>query len=122
MEPQPQSRFRKAIDAVNLKRGKDDPSILVAIGKIFWAQKKPVKARMCFKRATELDPDNGDSWLYLLKFETQFGNAESVESVKQGFKEAEPKHGEAWAAEIKKVSNWRKDPFEVLKGIQISIA
>ena len=77
---------------------------------------------MCFKRATELDPNNGDSWLYLLKFEMQFGDAKSVEDTKTGFQEAGPKHGEIWTKEIKKVSNWRKDPFEVLKGIQVIIA
>ena len=66
--------MRKAVDAVNTKGGKDDPSVIVAIGKIFWVQKKTTKARKWFKKATELDSDNGDTWLHLLKFETECGN------------------------------------------------
>jgi len=41
----------------------------MSIGKIFWAEKKTHKARRFFVRAKELDPDNGDTWLYLLAFE-----------------------------------------------------
>ena len=72
MEPQAQTRMRKAIDAV--KQVKDDPSIFVAIGKVFWVEKKTTKARKWLTRATELDPDNGDTWLHLLKFEAEAGD------------------------------------------------
>jgi hypothetical protein len=37
------SRLAKATDAV--KKVKDDSQIFIAIGKIFWAEKKHVKAR-----------------------------------------------------------------------------
>jgi hypothetical protein len=46
----------------------------MAIGKIFWVEKKQNKARKFFLRATELDKDNGDTWLYLLAFEKAFGD------------------------------------------------
>ena len=64
--------MRKAIDAV--KQVRDDPSIFVAIGKIFWVEKKTTKARKWLTRATELGPDSGDTWLHLLKFEKEFGD------------------------------------------------
>jgi hypothetical protein len=37
------------------------------------------------------------------------------------FKEADPRHGEMWAKEIKKVENWRKDKRIVLKNVASEI-
>jgi hypothetical protein len=42
MEPQA-TRMRKSTDAVT--RNKSDPYIFLAIGKIFWAEQKILKAR-----------------------------------------------------------------------------
>jgi len=119
MEPQAETRMRKARDAAPLV--KDDPSIFVAMGKVFWVEKKTTKARRWLTKATELGPDNGDTWLHLLKFEQECGDSESVEQVKAGFMKAEPRHGELWTREIKKVANWRRDPFTVLDGMKVTL-
>ena len=66
MEPQA-TRMRKSTDAV--KHVNTEATIFIAIGKIFWVENKTKKARKFLTRATELDPDNGDVWLALLKFE-----------------------------------------------------
>ena len=66
MEPQA-TRMRKSTDAV--KNVNTDAKIFIAIGKIFWVENKIEKARRFLTRATELDADNGDVWLHLLKFE-----------------------------------------------------
>ena len=66
--------MRKSTDAV--KHVNTHPSIFMAIGKIFWVEKKLEKARRFLTRATELEPDNGDTWLHLLKFEQQNGTPE----------------------------------------------
>mmetsp|Transcript_35814 Transcript_35814/g.47126 ORF Transcript_35814/g.47126 Transcript_35814/m.47126 type:complete len:122 (+) Transcript_35814:1530-1895(+) len=116
MEPQA-TRMRKSTDAV--KHVNTDAVIFIAIGKIFWVENKTEKARRFFTRATELDADNGDAWLHLLKFEQQFGSEQALEEVKSGFRKAEPHHGEQWTQEIKKVPNWRRDPLEVLESMNI---
>jgi pre-mRNA-processing factor 6 len=68
MEPAA-SRMPKATDAV--KHVKDDSNIFIAIGKIFWVEKKPVKARKFLNEAIRLDKDNGDAWLHLYHFEKE---------------------------------------------------
>lgn len=111
--------MRKSTDAV--KHVNTDAVIFVAIGKIFWVENKIEKARRFLNRATELDADNGDTWLHLLKFEQQFGDSATVQSVTEGFRKAEPRHGEAWMKEIKQVANWRRDLFEVLSEMTVNL-
>ena len=118
MEPQA-TRMRKSTDAV--KQVNTDAVIFVAIGKIFWVENKTEKARRFLTRATELDPDNGDTWLHLLKFEQQFGSDSSAQSVIDGFRKAEPRHGEQWTQEVKKVANWRRDPTHVLNEMVVDL-
>ena len=118
MEPQA-TRMRKSTDAV--KHVNTDPNIFIAIGKIFWVENKTEKAKRFLTRATELDADNGDAWLHLLKFEQQFGDSSAVQSVIEGFRKAEPRHGEKWSKEIKKVANWRRDPFAVLYEMEVDL-
>ena len=91
--------MRKSTDAV--KHVNTDAVIFIAIGKIFWVENKTEKARRFLTRATELDPDNGDTWLHLLKFEEAFGDLAAVEGVRQNFLKAEPRHGEQWAKKVK---------------------
>ena len=73
--------MRKSTDAV--KHVNTDAVIFIAIGKIFWVENKTEKARRFLTRATELDSDNGDGWLHLLKFEQQCGNQAAVKSVRE---------------------------------------
>lgn len=112
MEP-PATRLRKSTDAVN--KVKTSPYIFLSIGKIFWVEKKKEKARRFLMRASELeDGDNGDAWIYLYNFEKSYGTPEAVKKVESDFRDKEPRHGELWCSEIKKVENWRRDKFEVL--------
>ena len=111
--------MRKSTDAV--KHVNTDATIFIAIGKIFWVENKTEKARRFLTRATELDGDNGDAWLHLLKFEQQFGDAAAIQAVTNSFKKAEPRHGEQWMMTVKQVANWRRDPFEVLDSMTIDL-
>jgi hypothetical protein len=56
--------------------------VFIAIGKIFWVEKKQNKARKFLVRATELDKDNGDTWLHLLEFEKMYGDTITIEKLK----------------------------------------
>lgn len=100
-----------------MNNAKTDPYVFIAIGKIFWVEKKLTKARKFFERATELDKDNGDAWLYLLAFDKAQGGP--VDKVKADFLKADPKHGELWCQYRKKPENWRRDKFDLLSSIQV---
>ena len=78
MEPL-QTRMRKSTDAVI--KAKDDPNVFLAIGKIFWAENKPIKARKFLQKSVELDKDFADAWLYLIEFEKEFDKS-VVEKLK----------------------------------------
>ena len=118
MEPQA-TRLRKSTDAVN--HAKTDPYVFIAIGKIFWVEKKLTKARKFFERATELEKDNGDPWLYRLALEKSSGDAANVQKVKADFLKADPKHGELWCMHRKKPENWRRDKFDLLSSIPVTL-
>lgn len=60
----------KSTDAV--KKVKDDPYIFLAIGRNFWAEHKPLKARKFLQRAVEFNKDLADTWLNLLAFEKEY--------------------------------------------------
>lgn len=102
-----------------MNHAKNDPYVFIAIGKIFWVEKKQNKARKFLARAAELDKDNGDTWLHLLEFEKMYGDANNVAKVKVDFLKADPHHGEMWCKEFKKVANWRKDRFEILNSMRV---
>ena len=109
--------MRKSTDA--LKNANAEAVVFIAIGKIFWSELKVEKARRFFQRATELDPDNGDAWAHLIKFEESCeGGDELVERAKKDFLEAEPRHGTLWTQTAKKVENWRKTPLEILNKVK----
>ena len=65
MEPA-QSRMRKSTDAVS--KLKNDVRVFMEIGVMFWVERKMTKAKKFLLRATELDKDNGDAWVYYYKF------------------------------------------------------
>ena len=115
MEPQ-QTRMSKSTDAV--KKVKDSPYVFTAIGKNFWAEHKPLKARKFLERALEFDKDLADSWLYLIAFESEYDQS-AVPKLKEDFATTEPKHGELWQSYAKKVENWRKSHLEILGQIHI---
>ena len=70
MEPRPM-RKSKSVDA--LKKCDNDPVVIIAVARLFWAERKLDKARTWFGRACKRDPDNGDAWAWWFKFECQQG-------------------------------------------------
>ena len=104
-----------------MNHAKTDPYVFLSIGKIFWVEKKYNKARKFFQRATELGRDNGDTWLHLLAFEKALGDQVSVERVLNDFIKANPRHGELWEAEVKKVSNWRRSKIDIINSMQVTL-
>jgi hypothetical protein len=79
MENKPQ-RKTKSVDA--LKKCEHDPHVLLAVAKLFWAERKIQKCREWFTRTVKLDPDLGDAWIHFYKFEVLHGTAEQQEDVK----------------------------------------
>ena len=41
--------------------------------RLFWTERKVVKAREWFQRAVKIEPDLGDAWATFYKFELQHG-------------------------------------------------
>lgn len=105
MEPRPK-RKTKSVDA--MKKCEHDPAVLLAVAKLFWAERKLQKAREWFTRTVKLEPDLGDAWVYFYKFELMHGTAEQQEEVKKRCIAAEPKHGEIWCKYSKDISHWQQ--------------
>uniref|UniRef100_UPI00358DE5CD pre-mRNA-processing factor 6 n=1 Tax=Myxine glutinosa TaxID=7769 RepID=UPI00358DE5CD len=112
LETRPQ-RKTKSVDA--LKKCEHDPHVLLAVGKLFWSERKITKAREWFLRTVKIDPDLGDAWGYFYKFELQHGTQEQQEEVMKRCENVEPRHGELWCQMSKDIKNWRKKPSEVLE-------
>ena len=111
LENKPQRRT-KSVDA--LKKCEHDSSVLLAVAKLFWAERKVNKAREWFTRAIKIDPDFGDGWAYFYKFELQHGTEEQQKVVLKKCALAEPRHGEEWCSVSKDIANWRKHTEELL--------
>lgn len=105
MEPKPR-RKTKSVDA--LKKCEHDPHVLLAVAKLFWADRKIQKSREWFTRTVKLEPDLGDGWINFYKFELLHGNGEQQEDMKKRCILAEPKHGELWCRYSKDIRHWRE--------------
>jgi pre-mRNA-processing factor 6 len=70
MEDRPKRKTR-SVDA--LKKANNHPLVLVAVARLFWAERKLDKARSWFERAANANPDLGDSWAWWYKFELEHG-------------------------------------------------
>jgi len=110
--PRPAQK-RKSVEAV--RRCDNDAHVVLAVGLLFWGDRKHEKARKWLHRACALDPDLGDAWLRWYAFETQHGTAESRADVERRFLAAEPAHGERWQAVAKSAEARRLGRLEVLK-------
>ena len=66
-----------------LKKVDNSPHIFIQIAKIFYKEQKLDKAIKFARQAVHLDRDNGDSWVYLIKFlqQNQQENALEIEQV-----------------------------------------
>ncbi|KAG7093896.1 hypothetical protein E1B28_007534 [Marasmius oreades] len=126
-EPRPQRKTR-ALDA--LKKSNDNPLIICAVARLFWAERKLEKAREWFGRAVpprqeSSDVDNGadigDLWGWWLKFERQHGVEEQREIVRSKCEAAEPRHGPTWQAIAKDLKNTGKSIREILEMVADSL-
>ncbi|KAJ3127705.1 hypothetical protein HK098_005941 [Nowakowskiella sp. JEL0407] len=111
MEPRPQ---RKARSADAIKKCENHPLVLITVARLFWADRKPDKARNWFNRASKSNPDLGDTWAWWLKFELEHGNKDQVEEVIQKCVEADPHHGQLWTATSKDLKNFGRKPREIV--------
>ena len=93
MEPRPR-RKSKSVDA--LKKCEHDPHVLLAVSKLFWAERKIQKCRDWMTRTVKLDPDLGDAWVNFFRFEQLHGTKEQQEEIRTRCVKAEPRHGELW--------------------------
>jgi pre-mRNA-processing factor 6 len=117
LENTPQKKAR-SVDA--LARCGHDPFVLVALGKLFWGQRKIEKARTWFNRSvTEPNgnPDIGDSWAWFYKFELQHGTEEHREALVKRVIVADPHHGDYWVQVSKRDENARLKPDQILKKV-----
>ncbi|PRP84246.1 hypothetical protein PROFUN_08266 [Planoprotostelium fungivorum] len=99
----PKQRRAKSVDA--LKRCDNDPFVIVAVAKVFWADRKYEKTRTWFNRAVTLNPDLGDAWAYFYKFEIQHGTEEHQQELLKRCVAADPRHGENWVRVSKDIAN-----------------
>jgi pre-mRNA-processing factor 6 len=118
MEPANQKKA-KSVEA--LKRCDNDPCVIVAVAKLFWADKKVDKARTWFNRAVTINPDYGDAWAHYYKFEVQHGTEDQQKEVLKRAVEAEPHHGELWIKVSKDLNNTRFTPEQTLKKVAAGI-
>ncbi|KAJ4803427.1 Pre-mRNA-splicing factor 6 [Rhynchospora pubera] len=112
-------RKTKAMDA--LKKCPEDPYVIAAIAKLFWADRKVDKARNFYNRAVILGPDIGDHWALFYMFELQHGTEETQRIVLQNCASQEPKHGERWQAISKAVENSHLPVEAILKKVVVAL-
>jgi pre-mRNA-processing factor 6 len=118
LAPRAQRRAR-SVDA--LKRCGNDALVVLAVGKLFWAERMLEKARTWLARATLLDASLGDAWAALYKFEAQFGDAAARDAVLARAADAEPRYGEAWTRVSKDAANFGLKTRDILVRVALQI-
>ncbi|OTA70640.1 TPR-like protein [Hypoxylon sp. EC38] len=108
--PQRKPRSLEAIKEVD-----NDPTLLVAVARIFWGERRLEKAQNWFEKALVRDSDLGDSWAWYYKFLLEHGTEEKREEVISKCVSVEPRHGEVWQAIAKNPKNAKKSVEEILK-------
>ncbi|KAI0016510.1 pre-mRNA splicing factor [Xylariomycetidae sp. FL0641] len=107
--PQRKPRALEAIKEVD-----NDPTLLVAVARIFWGERRLEKAQAWFEKALVRDPDNGDAWAWYLRFLAEHGTPDKRAEVVSKCLSVEPRHGEVWPAVAKNPRNARKGVEEIL--------
>lgn len=116
LEPRNQ---RKALALEAIKKVENDPVLFVSVARIFWTERRLEKAATWFEKAVLLDPEQGDTWAWYLKFLRMHGTPEKREDVTNKCVAREPKYGEVWAGVAKDPKNARlgiKDVLELVIG------
>uniref|UniRef100_A0A0K0FKK2 Pre-mRNA-processing factor 6 n=1 Tax=Strongyloides venezuelensis TaxID=75913 RepID=A0A0K0FKK2_STRVS len=106
-------RRKKSVDA--LKKCENDPNVLLAIAKLFWAERKVKKARDWFQRSLKMNPDNGDAWAFYYKFELLYGTESEQSIVFENCTKTEPHNGELWQPVLKDYKHWKLKSADILK-------
>ncbi|KAI0387091.1 pre-mRNA splicing factor [Hypomontagnella monticulosa] len=114
--PQRKPRALEAIKEVD-----NDPSLLVAVARIFWGERRLEKAQNWFEKALVRDSDLGDSWAWYYKFLLEHGTQEKREEVISKCTSVEPRHGEIWQAVAKNPKNAHKNVEEILKLVAVEL-
>jgi pre-mRNA-processing factor 6 len=109
----PQQRKGRSLDA--LKKAEGHPVVVIAVARLFWAERKIEKTRQWMGKAIAADGDWGDAWGWWLKFERQHGEVERQQSVIEACIAADPHHGPVWQSVAKDLSNVGKDAREMLE-------
>jgi pre-mRNA-processing factor 6 len=112
--PRPQRKAR-SVDA--LKKCHDDAYVVAAVAGLFWQDRKVDKARNWLVKAVTIEPDVGDFWAQLYKFECQHGTPEAAAEVLQKCIAADPHHGERWQRIAKLPANVHLSTEMVLKKV-----
>jgi len=108
-------RKTKSVEA--LKRCDNDPYVITAVAKIFWADHKYDKARTWFNRAITINPDYGDAWAYYYRFLLDHGKPEEQQPVMKQCGDVTPRHGELWTKVSKKIGNSALTPQQILEQV-----
>jgi len=106
---------RKTTSVDALKKCEHDAHVLLAVSKLFWAERKLQKTRDWFNRTLKIDPDLGDAWICYYKFEQTHGEESQHTEVRRRCVAAEPRHGAEWCAVSKDIRNWRLKTEEILE-------
>ena len=112
-------RKSKSVDA--LKKCDNDPMVTCAVARLFAEERKLDKARTWFGRAAKINPDIGDSWAWLYRFECQHGTEEQQQHVINQCISAEPKHGVVWPSIAKEPANHGKSVEAILKLVSAAL-
>ncbi|OAA68061.1 mRNA splicing factor [Niveomyces insectorum RCEF 264] len=119
LEPRTQ---RKPLSLEAIKLVDNDPTLFVAVARIFWGERKLERAQNWFEKALVLDADVGDSWAWYYKFLQQHGTAEKRAEVVSKCVLNDPRHGEHWQAVAKDPKNARKSVEEILKMVAAELS
>nr|CCA14044.1 hypothetical protein SORBIDRAFT_08g016670 [Albugo laibachii Nc14] len=103
---------QKRASFIALNRRDNDPSVCLAVAKLFWQERKYTKVRKWLERTIQLQPKFGDGWAYYYLFETKHGlSEETSEEIMRRCIEAEPKYGEHWT-QISKQTQYRRNSIK----------
>lgn len=116
---QRRSIIRKAIELCE-----NDPYLLIVVAREFWRMGKTSKAKTWFQRSIQVNPDNGDAWIWYYKFLKSLPENSSPDDLKKcvnDFKVAEPRHGQVWPIYTKNPENFGKSDIELLDLASVTV-